>query len=76
LLQEEFEKNPSIQQITISGCDFAILKCVVEIMYCGHTLINELDMKFFIAIIRLFEMKYLENVFLDHPAASKQKYMT
>lgn len=45
-------------------------------MYCGHTLINELDMKFFIAIIRLFEMKYLENVFLDHPAASKQKYMT
>lgn len=43
-------------------------------MYCGHTLINEPDMKFFIAIIRLFEMKYLENLFVDHTAASKQTF--
>ncbi|KAL1491872.1 hypothetical protein ABEB36_012401 [Hypothenemus hampei] len=66
LFRMEFEKNAAIEQVVISGCEFSILKSVVEIMYCGQTLINEENMKFLIAIVKLFEMKPLENLFSDN----------
>ncbi|ERL87652.1 hypothetical protein D910_05043 [Dendroctonus ponderosae] len=69
--REEFEKNPSIEQIMIGGCDFAVLKSVVEIMYCGQTLVNEDNVKYLVAIIKLFQMKHLENLFTEHASSSE-----
>ncbi|XP_076259577.1 longitudinals lacking protein-like [Rhynchophorus ferrugineus] len=71
LFREEFEKNPSIEQILISGCDFSVLKSVVEIMYCGQTVVTEENVKFLIAMVKLFQLKNLENLFNDHSGSGK-----
>lgn len=55
----------------IGGCDFVVLKSVVEIMYCGQTLVNEDNVKYLVAIIKLFQMKHLENLFTEHASSSE-----
>ncbi|XP_066149592.1 uncharacterized protein [Euwallacea fornicatus] len=75
LFREEFEKNPSIQQVIINGCNFAVLKSVVEIMYCGQTIINDDNVKFLVAIVKLFQMRHLDSIFNDYTRASDDIYL-
>ncbi|XP_060526007.1 uncharacterized protein LOC132701811 isoform X2 [Cylas formicarius] len=64
-LREALEKTPDIEQIVIGGCDFSVVKCVIEIMYCGRTVVGDDYVKYLQALFKLFEMKCLENVFAD-----------
>lgn len=72
LFRDEFEKNPSIEQVQIGGCDFSALKSVVEIMYCGQTVVSQENVKILIAIVKLLQMKNLENLFNEHANPSEE----
>ncbi|XP_030756983.1 uncharacterized protein LOC115882871 isoform X2 [Sitophilus oryzae] len=75
LFREEFEKNPSIEQILIRGCDFSVLKSVVEMMYCGQTVIMEENIKFLVAMVKMLEMKNLENLFKEHASCAEEVFL-
>lgn len=63
--KDEFEKNPSVEQIVISGFDFGVLKSIIEFMYCGETIIEEENVKFLIGAAKLFQVRGLDTLFSD-----------
>ncbi|KAJ8917206.1 hypothetical protein NQ315_012698 [Exocentrus adspersus] len=65
LFREELEKNFCIEQVIISGCDFSVIKSIIEFMYCGETTISEDYIKYLVAAAKLFQMKSLENLSLE-----------
>nr|CAH7738847.1 unnamed protein product [Callosobruchus chinensis] len=67
LFREELGKNSSVEQIVITGCDFSVVRCLVEFMYCGETIVAEEHLKYLVAAARTFQMKTLENLSFDHP---------
>ncbi|XP_023019054.2 uncharacterized protein isoform X2 [Leptinotarsa decemlineata] len=71
LFREELERNPGIEQVIIAGCDFAVVRSLIEFMYCGETLINEDLLKYLVAAARLFQMKSLENLSMEFPFAGE-----
>lgn len=73
--QEELEKNPSTEQVIITGCDFSVIRSIIEFIYCGETVIAEDSLKYLVAAARLFEMKILENLSLDYQLQGKKKVL-
>ncbi|XP_018561601.1 uncharacterized protein LOC108903788 [Anoplophora glabripennis] len=65
LFREELEKNSCIEQVIISGCDFSVIRSIVEFMYCGETTVSEDYIKYLVAAAKLFQMKSLENLSLE-----------
>ncbi|KAJ8940866.1 hypothetical protein NQ318_010178 [Aromia moschata] len=65
LFREELEKNACIEQVIVSGCDFSVMRSIVEFMYCGETTISEDHIKYLVAAAKLFQMKSLENLSLE-----------
>lgn len=63
--REELEKNSSIEQIVMLGFDFAVLKAIIEFMYCGETVLLEEHVKYLIAAAKLFKIKGLDILFSD-----------
>lgn len=72
--QEELEKNPSTEQVIISGCDFAVIRSIVEFIYCGETVIEEDSIKYLVAVAKLFQMKILENLSLNYQYPGTNNY--
>ncbi|CAG9766758.1 unnamed protein product [Ceutorhynchus assimilis] len=68
-LQEEFQKNPNIEQIVLGGMDFAVIKDLVEYMYCGRTIIAEENFKHFKAAVKLLKIQNLETYFFNDCSA-------
>ncbi|CAH1128595.1 unnamed protein product [Ceutorhynchus assimilis] len=69
LFQEEFQKNPNIEQIVLGGMDFAVIKDLVEYMYCGRTIIAEENFKHFKAAVKLLKIQNLETYFFNDCSA-------
>nr|CAH7747288.1 unnamed protein product [Callosobruchus chinensis] len=67
LFREELEKNSSVEQIVITGCDFSVVRCLVEFMYCGETIVAEEHLKYLVAAATTFQMKTLVNLSFDQP---------
>lgn len=67
------EKNPGTEQVLISGCEFPIIRSLIEFIYCGETVIEEEFLKYLIAAARMFQMKSLENLALDYYNAGASK---
>lgn len=74
--QEELEKNPSTEQVIITGCDFSVIRSIIEFIYCGETVVAEDSLKYLVAAARLFEMKILENLSLDYQLQGKKSYIS
>ncbi|XP_050293090.1 uncharacterized protein LOC126733743 isoform X2 [Anthonomus grandis grandis] len=73
--REEFEKNPQVEQVIISGCEFVVLKSIIEIMYYGQTIVSEDNVKFLVAVIKQFQLKTLEHLFAEHGSISDDIYL-
>nr|CAI5843437.1 unnamed protein product [Callosobruchus analis] len=67
LFREELEKNSSVEQVVITGCDFSVVRCLVEFMYCGETVVADEHLKYLVAAARTLQMKTLENLSFDYP---------
>ncbi|VEN58011.1 unnamed protein product [Callosobruchus maculatus] len=67
LFREELEKNASVEQVVITGCDFSVVRCLVEFMYCGETVVPDEHLKYLVAAARTLQMKTLENLSFDYP---------
>ncbi|CAH2015638.1 unnamed protein product [Acanthoscelides obtectus] len=67
LFKEELEKNSSVEQVVITGCDSSVVRSLVEFMYCGQTIISEEHVKYLVAAARTLRMKTLENLTFDCP---------
>ncbi|KAJ8983192.1 hypothetical protein NQ317_016411 [Molorchus minor] len=65
LFREELEKNACIEQVIVSGCDFLVMRSIIEFMYCGETTIAEDCIKYLVAAAKLFQMRSLENLSLE-----------
>lgn len=65
------EKNPTTEQVVITGCDFSVIRSIVEFIYCGETVVEEESLKYLVAAARLFQMKILENLSLDYQFPGK-----
>ncbi|CAH1155154.1 unnamed protein product [Phaedon cochleariae] len=65
LFREELERNPGIEQVIISGCEFTVIRCLIEFMYCGETVIPDDLVRYLVAAAKLFQMKSLENLSMD-----------
>ncbi|CAH2013870.1 unnamed protein product [Acanthoscelides obtectus] len=58
LFKEELEKNSSVEHVVITGCDYTVVKSLVEFMYCGSTTIADEHLKYFVAAARTLQMKH------------------
>nr|XP_022909174.1 uncharacterized protein LOC111420426 [Onthophagus taurus] len=64
--REHLEKNSGVEQIVVNGLDFAVVKALVEFMYCGETNIAEENFKFFIAAAKMFEIRGVQALAADN----------
>ncbi|CAH2018581.1 unnamed protein product [Acanthoscelides obtectus] len=67
LFKEELDKNSSVDHVVITGCEFSVVKSLVEFMYCGSTIVSDEHLKYFVAAARTLQMKALENLTLGCP---------
>ena len=52
--------------MVINGLDFAVMKSLIEFMYCGECSFSEDHLKHFIAAVKFFKIVALENVFAEN----------
>lgn len=64
-MQEQLEKNSDTEQIVINGLEFAVVKALIEFMYCGETNILEEHLKQLIAAAKFFQMKGIQSMAQD-----------
>lgn len=64
-MQEQFDRD-NISQIVVNGLDFAVIKSIIEYMYCGETSVGELHVKYFIAAAKLFQLDALDGIFAEN----------
>ncbi|KAF2895244.1 hypothetical protein ILUMI_10930 [Ignelater luminosus] len=64
--REQLEKNAGTEQVVITGLDFAIIKSIIEFMYCGETNILDENLKYMIAAAKFFQMRGLQTLVSDH----------
>lgn len=58
--------NPFIEQVMISGCEFTVIRSLIEFIYCGETFVNEELFKYFVAAAKLFQMPLFENLSMNY----------
>ncbi|XP_063909194.1 uncharacterized protein LOC135126906 isoform X2 [Zophobas morio] len=63
---KEHLENKAIEQVVINGLDFAVMKSLIEFMYCGECSFSEDHLKHFIAAVKFFKIVALENVFAEN----------
>ncbi|KAJ3627365.1 hypothetical protein MTP99_014748 [Tenebrio molitor] len=63
---KEHLENKAIEQVVINGLDFAVMKSLIEFMYCGECAFGEDHLKHFIAAVKFFKIAALENVFAEN----------
>ncbi|XP_057658277.1 uncharacterized protein LOC130895133 [Diorhabda carinulata] len=66
LFRTELELNPFIEQVMISGCEFTVIRSLIEFIYCGETFVNEELFKYFVAAAKLFQMPLFENLSMNY----------
>ncbi|XP_049820178.1 uncharacterized protein LOC109594868 isoform X2 [Aethina tumida] len=63
LFREEFERNASIEQVVVKGCDFSVVQAIIDIIYSGETTVTPENLRYLAGLAKTLRMDKLTSIF-------------